>query len=70
MKDDVSIQNWHQYLDRNQQVREISQNYDNNTLAGKSEPIYQFGNDLLEPQDLQFSPQEVRINGWQHGIPL
>ena len=70
MKDDVGVQNWHQYLDRNQQVRETSQNYDNNTLAGKSEPIYQFGNDLLEPQDLQFSPEEIRINGWQHGIPL
>lgn len=63
-------QRWKDYLSRNEFIQQQAQDYDQNMTAGKIKPRYCFGENVLEPQDLQISDSEIRIKGWEQAVSL
>ncbi len=63
-------QRWKDYLSRNEFIQQQAQDYDQNMTAGKIKPRYCFGENVLEPQDLQISDREIRIKGWEQAVAL
>ncbi|WP_420591081.1 beta-ketoacyl synthase [Bacterioplanoides sp.] len=66
----IEQQSWHQYLDKNEQTRINVEQYNQDMNAGKIKPIYQFGEQVLEPEDLTISAEEIRIKGWNNSVIL
>lgn len=66
----ISQQDWHSYLNRNQQVQQLADDNDHKISAGKLPPRYRFGEQVLEPEDLTISAEAIHIKGWQQPVPL
>ena len=66
----IEQQSWHQYLDKNEQTRINVEQYNQDMNAGKIKPIYQFGEQVLEPEDLTISAEEIQIKGWNNSVIL
>lgn len=66
----VEQQSWHQYLNKNQHTQANTGQYNQDMNAGKIKPIYQFGKQVLEPEDLTISAAEIRIKGWKNSVIL
>ncbi|UTW46952.1 beta-ketoacyl synthase [Bacterioplanoides sp. SCSIO 12839] len=61
---------WNHYLDRNEKVQEKSWQYNEDMSAGKVKPVYQFGEQVLDADDLTINDEEIYIRGWQQSVKL
>jgi len=59
-----------QYLDRNQSVEQSSRDYDQAATQGTAKPIYKFGHNVLEGQDLDISSESIQIPGFENKVNL
>ncbi len=54
----------------NEAVQENTRQYDLDAIAGKTAPIYHFGENVIEGTELQLSENEIRIPGYEQPISL
>jgi acetoacetyl-[acyl-carrier protein] synthase len=55
---------------RNESVREKARDYDQRASYGEATPIYQFGEGVLEGEDLDFDDATIHIPGFEQPIEL
>jgi len=55
---------------RNESVREKARDYDQQACHGEATPIYQFGEGVLEGEDLDFNDATIQIPGFEQPIEL
>ncbi len=55
---------------RNESVREKARDYDQQASYGEATPIYQFGEGVLEGEDLDFNDATIQIPGFEQPIEL
>ena len=55
---------------RNESVREKARDYDQRASDGEATPIYQFGEGVLEGEDLDFDDATIQIPGFEQPIEL
>ncbi len=58
------------YLDRNESVVQAARDYDEKALKGQSEPIYHFGEGVLDGNDLDISSERIVVPGFAEPISL
>jgi len=58
------------YLNRNEATMAAAQEYDEQMSAGKIAPIYEFGNGVVDGQDLSISDREISIPGFEKSVDL
>lgn len=58
------------YRKRNEAVEQVATDYDNGADTGKYPPIYQFGQGVLEGDDIEISDVEIRIPGFTQPVNL
>ncbi|OTA18969.1 3-oxoacyl-acyl-carrier protein synthase I/II [Xenorhabdus beddingii] len=58
------------YHKRNEIVKRNSEERDQAICRGKESVVYNFGNAVLQPSDIQLSRQEMRLSGFKHPIKL
>ena len=58
------------WRERNQQVQAAAVKYDEQMTAGKCSPIYRFGYQVLEGDDLTISSSEIRLPGYANSINI
>ncbi|MDP2506184.1 beta-ketoacyl synthase [Oceanobacter sp. 3_MG-2023] len=58
------------YWHRNELVVETAYQYDKDAIAGKTRPRYHFGEQVLGPDDLTISDEEIYISGWDKPVSL
>jgi acetoacetyl-[acyl-carrier protein] synthase len=63
-------QQWHDYQVLNENIQRQASLYDAQMSAGLVKPRYQFGENVLEPADLEISDTEIRIKGYKFAIQL
>ncbi|PHM29467.1 beta-ketoacyl synthase [Xenorhabdus innexi] len=63
----AAISNYHNI---NQLVKEISEQQDQAICRGEESVIYNFGNSVIQPSDIELSRQEVKLAGFKHSIKL
>lgn len=54
----------------NEAVQQRTEAYDDDMIAGKNSVIYQFGEGVVEGQDLSFTPDSIEIPGFKQKISL
>ena len=54
----------------NEAVREAAMAYDAAATRGETSPIYHFGKDVLEGDDLVLSDQSIRVPGFEQTVDL
>jgi len=65
-----SEQQWQKYQQLNKSIRQQASIYDTQMSAGLIKPRYQFGENVLEPTDLDISDTEIRIKGYEWAVKL
>ena len=63
-------QEFKKYLEVNEGVAEKAESYNQKTIQGDIKPIYDFGRDLLEGNDLDMTDQYMNIRGYGKQIDL
>ena len=58
------------YTKANEQVVEQANAYDQACLTGQALPIYYFGENVKQDEDISLSQREIRIQGYQNAINL
>ena len=58
------------YQKANEQVAANANHYDDHADDGSILPIYQFGEGVLDGDDLEISPEQMRIPGFQNPVSL
>ena len=58
------------YLERREQTRNAAQAYDERALKGQLEPIYNFGEGVIQDEDVQMSNCSIDIEGFSQAISL
>ena len=58
------------YLNRNEATERAAQEYDEQMSLGKITPIYEFGKDVVDGQDLSISDREIGIPGFEKNVDL
>ncbi len=58
------------YHKRNGSVVERANEYDQETIKGKTKPIYHFGENVLGDEDLNLTDQTIKIPGYKKSIKL
>ena len=58
------------HAQRNESVQEKAREYDQQASRGESTPIYQFGEGVLEGQDIDLTDTTIQIPGFEHPIEL
>ena len=58
------------HAQRNESVQEKAHEYDQRASRGESTPIYQFGEGVLEGQDIDLTDTTIQIPGFEHPIEL
>ena len=58
------------YLSRNEAITRAAQEYDEQMSLGKIAPIYEFGKDVVDGQDLSISDREIGIPGFAKNVDL
>ena len=61
---------WQTYLLKNESVLDAADNYDKETTAGRTAPCYQFGEQVITPDQLTITSEEIRLPGMAAGIVL
>jgi acetoacetyl-[acyl-carrier protein] synthase len=70
LREKVGRQRWHAYLEANESVREAAKVYDQQVSADQVKPRYEFGQGVIEPEQLDISDERIVVPGWQHPIKL
>ncbi|PHR97853.1 MAG: beta-ketoacyl synthase [Blastopirellula sp.] len=65
-----SEQQWQNYQQLNKSIRQHASIYDTQMSEGLIKPRYQFGENVLEPKDLDISDSEIRIKGCKWAVKL
>jgi acetoacetyl-[acyl-carrier protein] synthase len=60
----------HAYRRNNESVASAAAEYDDGADTGKYPPIYQFGEGVLEGEDITVSEKEIRIPGFGKSVNL
>jgi acetoacetyl-[acyl-carrier protein] synthase len=63
-------QQWHDYQVLNENIQRQASLYDAQMNEGLIKPRYQFGENVLEPTDLEISDTEIRIKGCKFAVQL
>ena len=58
------------YLERREQTRNAAQAYDERAFKGQLEPIYNFGEGVIQDEDVQMSNCSIDIEGFSQAISL
>ena len=58
------------HAQRNESVQEKVREYDQQASRGESTPIYQFGEGVLEGQDINLTDTTIQIPGFEQPIEL
>jgi len=58
------------YQSRNEAITQAAQEYDEQMTAGKIAPIYEFGQGVVDGQDLSISDREIGIPGFEKSVSL
>jgi len=58
------------YDKRHEPIRRQIDEYDVKMSRGEIAPIYQFGEGVLEPEDLTISDTRIKVPGYAHPIEL
>ena len=58
------------YLNRNEAITQAAQEYDKQMSLGKIAPIYEFGQGVVDGQDLSISDREIGIPGFAKSVDL
>lgn len=58
------------YRRRNEAVAESAQNYDRETIAGRTKPLYLFDHNVVAGEELEITPEKIRIPGYEKAIDL
>lgn len=58
------------YRKRNESVEQAAADYDDGADTGRFPPIYQFGQGVLEGEDIDISSTHIRIPGFEHPVVL
>lgn len=61
---------WKQYQHINEPVKQQALQYDQDATAGLCRPRYQFGQGVVEPEQLQICDERIVIPGWNHAVEL
>lgn len=59
-----------EYRRRNESVQETAAHYDQETIAGKTRPIYRFDHNVVGGEDLKMTREEIQIPGYEGSINL
>ncbi len=70
IKEKYSPMQWLDYQQKNEAIMAGSQEWDIQTSLGKTQPTYNFGEGVLQPEDLEITKQSIAIKGWQRKISL
>jgi acetoacetyl-[acyl-carrier protein] synthase len=70
LQQNSSEQQWQDYQRLNKSIRQQANLYDRQMSAGLIKPRYQFGENVLEPKDLEISDTEIRIKCGQWTVKL
>ncbi|NQU63847.1 MAG: beta-ketoacyl synthase, partial [SAR324 cluster bacterium] len=58
------------YQKRNSSVADKANEYDQETIKGRTKPIYKFGKNVLEESDLNLTDQALKIPGFKKSVNL
>jgi acetoacetyl-[acyl-carrier protein] synthase len=64
------LQRMNEYRQRNQAVAEASEQYDKDTTAGRTKPIYRFDHNVIAGEELTITRDELKIPGYARSIDL
>lgn len=70
IKNKYSPMQWQDYQHKNETIVAASQSWDEQTSLGNSQPIYHFGEGVLQPEDVIVSKDRIALAGWQKSIIL
>lgn len=70
LEQDFSANELAAWSDRNAGIAENIQCYDADMTAGNRSPRYNFGTDVLEPEDLVVTDTHIHIKGWDKPVAL
>ncbi|ASP39508.1 beta-ketoacyl synthase [Bacterioplanes sanyensis] len=70
LQEKYGSQAWHDYLTRNDSIRAQAADNDQRASQHGIQVRYQFGEQVLQPEQLDISPERIVVPGWQHSIPL
>ena len=59
-----------QYLQRRDVTLQQTMEYDEKAVAGHFDAIYQFGENVLDPSNIEMTPQAVKISGQEQAVSL
>lgn len=58
------------YRRRNEEATEAAAHYDQETIAGKTVPIYRFDHNVVDGEDLDITAEELKIPGFSGSVDL
>ena len=68
LKQNCTEEQWNQYLQLNENIQQQAERYDQQMTGNKIQPRYQFGEGVLEPEDLNISEKGISIEGQKQTI--
>lgn len=70
LEEHANAKQWQEYWHKNAQVVAQAEEWDRRASAGLTEAQYHFGEQMLTPEDLSLTPEQIEIAGWQQAMPL
>ena len=61
---------FNQYLERKNKIMRSCEDYNNQCLEGKFKPIYNFGGNLIQDEDISINEKGIDIRGLKTNIPF
>ncbi|WP_163834404.1 beta-ketoacyl synthase [Spartinivicinus ruber] len=58
------------YLKANEQVQANVEAYDQRCITNQQQPVYQFGEGVIDGEAIQFDSQTIRLPGFEHEVSL
>lgn len=68
LKQHCTEEQWNQYLQLNKNIQQQAEHYNKQITENKIQPRYQFGEGVLEPEDLNISEAGINIEGQKQMI--
>lgn len=70
IKDKYCAMQWQDYYQKNEAILATSKEWDTQTSLGKTQPVYHFGEGVLQPEDLEVTKKSISLKGWRKAIDL
>ncbi len=68
LKQHCTEEQWIHYQQLNTNIQQQAEHYDKQMSGNKIQPRYQFGEEVLEPEDLNITEEGIHINGYKQAI--